>query len=253
MTSPSSAPWPSPGLVEQSPSFELSDDQVTALGLVFILVALVDQIRKAWEAAQRAHRRRALLEAYRRRHHWRKADVPRLLELNVGRPAMMRVNRIMDSKCPGRGVVRSYRPLDEACLLWVERICIFFDPTTSPKERLWLLKQTVIWPHVVEALYRGERAAAKVGCRKSPSASAEEIVADHLGISQALVHKLCIAARQEQSRNEVSGLWPALCLTDFDVWAQHGRDFGGDEKEGLTVPKWTSRRHLPATTAPRLA
>ena len=185
------------------------------------LDGLPARINRWWEEKQHAHRRAALLEAYRRRRHWRKADIPKLRALGVCSAADRRLQRIESAKSPGRGVIRSYSPLDETLTAGIAHLGAYFDPATPPAKRLALLKKTrPWWPYVVEALYRGEYHARKSSRTKSPSEIAEQEVARHLGVSPAIVRKLCTAVRQE--RGAAPPDCPAIPVAHFDAWLQKG-------------------------------
>ena len=90
------------------------------------------RINRWWGEKQNAHRRAALREAYRRRRHWRKADIPKLRALGVCPAADRRLQRIESAKSPGRGVIRSYSPLDETLTTGIAHLSAFFDPATPP-------------------------------------------------------------------------------------------------------------------------
>jgi len=192
---------------------------VSKVGL--LLEDLPARINRWWGEKQNAHRRAALREAYRRRRHWRKADIPKLRALGVCPAADRRLQRIESAKSPGRGVIRSYSPLDETLTTGIAHLSAFFDPATPPAKRLALLKKTrPWWPYVVEALYRGEYHARKSGQTKSPSEIAEQEVARRLGVSPAVVRKLCTAVRQE--RGAAPPDCPPIPMAHFDVWLQKG-------------------------------
>ncbi len=173
------------------------------------------------EGEQNGHRRAALLEAYRRRRHWRKADIAKLRALGVSPAADRRLQRIESAKSPGRGVIRSYSPLGETLMAGITHLRAYYDPATPPGKRLAVLKKTrPWWPYIVEALYRGEYHARKSSQTKSPSEIAEHEVARRLRVSPSVVHKLCTAVRQE--RGDARPDCQPIPMAHFDVWLQKG-------------------------------
>jgi hypothetical protein len=166
------------------------------------------------------HDRRARLTVYRRRQRWRKADVPHLLKLGI--PAG-RIERIMDgNKRRGRGVVQRYQSFDEMVTGMAERFNVLLSPDTEPYARLAALKQTPLWPDVVEALYRGEHAAAKERHERSPSTHAEQVVAACLGIADSSVHKICVGVRKERKQGNPSECDTLFRVTEFEAWKRDG-------------------------------
>lgn len=186
-----------------------------ALGAVVLLVCA--WIMMSWESWREGHARQARLTAYRRRQHWRKADVPRLVELGIPR---YRIERTIDAnKCRGRGVVHRYLSLDDKMAELAEQFGVLLAPETPPHTRLATLKRTPLWPEVVEALYRGEHAAAQEESMRSPSTHAETIVAACLGISDSSVHKTCAAVRKARRlEGKVPDSDSLLRVSAFEAW-----------------------------------
>jgi hypothetical protein len=182
------------------------------------------RLERQWRLAQRDHRRRARLEAYRCRKAWGTADVPHLMALGVSKPAQMRLQRILANGKPGRGVVKVYKPLDIVIDRWVKLFQELECPETSPLRRLTLLKVTPWWRYVIEGLYRSEYDLARMAGRKSPAECAESVVADRLLISAAVVHKLCGRVRRERRAGVEAADNPPLRMDDFAAWLQAGGD-----------------------------
>jgi hypothetical protein len=190
------------------------------LALVLLLFFIVSQ----WGDWQTSHQKRARRTAYRRRHQWRKADVPRLLKLGV---PMERIQRITDdnNKRRGRGVVQSYQSLDEVVTLRAEQFNVLLAADTPPHSRLSTLKQTPFWRYIVEALYRGEHTAAKEIRQKSASSHAEQVVAGCLGISDSQVRKICVGVRKERKRENRPAYADSeflLRVNEFEAWQRTG-------------------------------
>jgi hypothetical protein len=127
---------------------------------------------------------------------------------------------------PGQPITPS--TIDRTCRDVAETIVALFSPTTLPRERMRLLRRTEWWPHVVEALYRGEYAASKTAAVKSPAEAAERSAAACLGISESLVHKLCECVRRARKRHDAEPEWEPLTVAEFETWKQHGGDLGTD-------------------------
>lgn len=198
-------------------------DELSAMAVAFglVIVAIVSQIEKWSQEMPDAHRRAARLQAYRRRHQWRKADVPKLRDLGVCAPAERRLQRIESGKGRGRGVIGKYRAPDVLLRAGISYLNAHFDPATPPQTRLAGLKKNASWwPYVVEALYRGEYRTHKDRNEKSPSETAEQAIAHRLGVSSAAVRKICTAVRRERGNSAPD--CAALALGDFDRWLQNG-------------------------------
>ncbi|MGH7092069.1 MAG: hypothetical protein ACREFB_00865 [Stellaceae bacterium] len=191
------------------------------LVLGIIVLGVLAYFITSWETWQAEHNRKARLTAYRRRTRWRKADLLRLMELGIPRH---RIERIIDAnRCRGRGVVPRYKSLDTTMAEMTAQFEVLLSPETAPHARLATLKQTPLWPEIVEALYRGEHAAAKERRERSASTLAEELVARCLGLSDSSVRKVCVAVRKTR-RLEVklaeSGL--LLRVGEFEGWLHSG-------------------------------
>ena len=187
----------------------------------WVLIAICVFIVSQWEGWQQGHQRRACLEAYCRRHQWRKADVSKLLRLGVSEQRIERI--ISNNKSRGRGVVQKYRALDDLLTHAAEQLSVLLSPDTPQSTRLKVLKHTPVWRYVVEALYRGEHAAAREARLKSPSMHAELLVADCLGITDAQVHKVCGDVRKERKQqNKSSEGETTLRIQQFEAWIESG-------------------------------
>jgi hypothetical protein len=189
------------------------------LGVIVLLVFAY--VMASWEAWQEAHARQARLTAYRRRARWRKADLPRLIELGIPRH---RIERNIDAnRCRGRGVVPHYQSLDVMMTEIAVQAGVLLSPETPPHARLATLKQTSVWPEIVEALYRGEHTAAKVRRERSASTLAENLVAKCLGLSDSSVRKICVAVRKARKLEaEPSAPGFLLRVSEFDGWIRSG-------------------------------
>lgn len=190
------------------------------VGLGLVIVAVANRLARWSEEAPKAHLRAAQLQAYRRRHQWRKADVSKLRALGVCQNAEKRLQRIERGKQRGRGVVQQYRPLDVLLNEAIDDLRFLFATDTPPAARKAKLKGTLWWPHIVECLYRGEYASCKAQGWKAPSDEAERKVSEHLGISAAVVRKLCTSVRQQGGDRLV---FPAASVAEFIEWQRTGR------------------------------
>lgn len=172
--------------------------------------------------------RKLRTQALRLRKHWRKADVPRLLQLpGWASPATQRsiARLILAKDKPGRGVVPSPKSFEDAFNDALTLGLLYVDPTTSPRKRRELHKTMPKHPDLVEAAFRGELAKArrKVPDRTLPhrkaSEIAEEEVAEAAGISTAVVHQLGQhvrdASRRERERGNVVLDEPAMTAADL--------------------------------------
>ena len=182
----------------------------------------LQMLRDAWAKAERAHHRQALLQAYQRRHEWRKADVPKLRVLGVNPAAQKRIATIECSKSGrGRGVVKRYRPLDDFLLDGAMGYAAMLSPDTKAKERLLLLKKSKVWPYVVFALHRHQYGLTKQAGMPSPAEEAEHIVAEFTGISAAQVRKLCLKAKRSAAAHG-GFFWKTLAQESFEHWKATG-------------------------------
>jgi hypothetical protein len=103
-----------------------------------------------------------------------------------------------------------------------EQLGVLLAPVTPPHTRLATLRQTPLWPEIVEALYRGEHAAAKEEGVRSPSAHAEELVAACLGISDSSVHKTCGAVRKARRLEYKADSGVLFRVNEFETWKRGG-------------------------------
>ena len=203
------------------------DSQPNELAGLVILVSLaatgiITRVQNWLEELPAAHRRGARLQACRRRHQWRKADVPKLRDLGVCKPAEMRLRRIESASGRGRGVIGKYQSPDAVVIAVIKYLSALFSPMTAPHTRLALFKKGPWCAAAVEALYRGEHAACKDAGQKSPSETAERTIGYRLGMSPAAVRKLCTTVRRE--RGDALPDCPALTLSSFEIWLRQGGD-----------------------------
>jgi hypothetical protein len=185
---------------------------------VIVMVALFSarQSLEAWaENLQRQYRRRQLLAAYRRRHAWKKSDIPNLQSLGANSTAQRRMERLVGR---GRPVVKPHRPLDAEIVNKVEAFQVLVDPDASPDKRRRAFKQWPWWPHFVEALYRGEHALAKDQGTKGASTEAEIAVGRALGISASTVHSICGDIRRKRKEDPESANFAAMTLVEYEGW-----------------------------------
>ncbi|MBX9778556.1 MAG: hypothetical protein K2Y71_29640 [Xanthobacteraceae bacterium] len=147
-------------------------------------VAIVALIEKY----ERDYKRGIRLDAYRKRHRWRRADVGRLLQIGVSHAGQRRIGRLLTSKAVGRGVVHKSISFQEMAVSVGHFWTRLFDRDTPPNERRLLYKQTRWWPDFIEAAYRGERMSVS-------STEAEARVAAASGVSASEVHRLCQMVR----------------------------------------------------------
>jgi hypothetical protein len=211
--------------VTLSASVGRQDDEAFSRNVLFglgmiVVVALFSayQSLEAWaENLERQHRRSQLLAAYRRRHAWKKSDIPHLRSLDVNSAAQHRMKRLVGR---GRPVVKPHRPLDAVIINKVEAFQALADPNASPDKRRRAFKQWPWWSHYVEALYRGEHALAKDRGAKGASTEAEIVVGRALGISAATVHSICGEIRRKRKEDSESANFPAMTLAEYEGWME---------------------------------
>jgi hypothetical protein len=171
------------------------------------------------EKVERQYSRGQLRAAYRKRHSWKKSDLPRLKLLNVNGAARHRMERLTGR---GRPVVRLPKPLDEAIVAKINALQALFDADTSTETRRRAFKECPWWHHFVEALYRGEHAIARERGHRGPSIEAETVVGRALGISSASVHSICGEIRGKRRHDERLADFPAMTVAEFESWMQTG-------------------------------
>jgi hypothetical protein len=197
--------------------------------------AIADAIQAA---APKAHAREALRNAYRCRNKWTAADVPTLLaifcdpalERTPRRPTLQLMRNGLNTRRPGPGAIKRYRPGTDRVRDWIFSIAKLFDPATPRHQRLRLFKRTSIWPHIVEGVYRCELENAQRERRKfsapdhgreEPSEIAEKKLAKFIGMSCATVHQLCWQARRGRAPTDSPG-WPAMSLDELGELLETG-------------------------------
>jgi hypothetical protein len=196
-----------------------------------IAEAICEIYFREWPRAEEEHLRKARLRAYRNRHRWRKADIPRLLKLGVNIAAQRRMARILESKSSGRGVVGEYISLFDTLCFWERQFQEFGTASMHPNSRLAFIKTTPWWPNFVEAMYRAKLAALQEDRhhqiqeygRGKRSEHAEQAVADIVGLSSATVHAICQKVREKQKHGAPKD--PALSISEFQRVLETGSDF----------------------------
>jgi hypothetical protein len=189
---------------------------------LFVVGLVIFASLASWaENIERRHHRAQLLAAYRRRHAWKKSDIPRLKSLDVNSAARRRMERLAGR---GRPVVRPHQPLDVAIVEKVAAFRSLVDPDASPNQRRQAIKVWPWWQHYVEALYRGEHALAKGRGTKSASTEAEISVGKALGISSAAVHSICGEIRRMRKDDKGAANFPPMTLAEYESWMETGKD-----------------------------
>lgn len=188
---------------------------ITYAAVAAAVVSWVDEQNKAYERA-------AVKRACSRRRDWKVSDAALLRSLPNARISHKRLTALEHSRKRGRPVVARYRSLAETLSVGSQHIKELFDATTPPHRRLRALSQTGWWPQFAEALYRGCYAEAKALGMPAPSAEAERMAANCMGISEAKFRKLCQQVRK-QSKVDISGEAPAISLAAFEEWKLTGK------------------------------
>lgn len=174
-----------------------------------LAVAAIDQV----------HERAKLLAAYRLRHRWKASDIAKLRQLNLSPVAERRIALLEGL---GRPVITHATPASKFAQKAVAMMTVL-NEQTSPSHRLASIKHTHWWPHYVEAIYRGEYEAIKAQGLGSPSEKVEEIIAENLGISSAVVRKICTKVRRIRSDDFESANFPSARICDFMDWMRTGK------------------------------
>ncbi len=204
---------PTPSIVDWSIA------SVVAVGLV--VLALCHTLAGWADNVEKSHRRRQLLEAYKRRRNWKKGDIPRLEALGINGPARMRMQRLGGL---GRPVVPEQRPLEEVVLHKINAFVLLMGPSATVQERKRQFRQWPWWKHHVEAYYRGEHELAKHRKMKNASIEAEIKVGTVLGISSSAVHNICREIRRMRREDESSANFPAATLEEYQQWMKYGAE-----------------------------
>lgn len=176
-----------------------------------IMRALAIALENWCDVLERQHREELKRRALALKPRWRKADIGRLLRLDIGgeRADRLHMATLFEGRGPhgGPAVVPKPKTLAEEIVAWVRFGQKLFAPATPPHFRRAMYQETRWWPHLVEAAYRGElhRARASLGRlrlkdRHGATASeiAEKRVAEAAIISAAKVHALCQRVRIER-------------------------------------------------------
>jgi hypothetical protein len=189
--------------------------------IIEVLGGIRQRIDWAIKTAENNYHRAQLLEAYKRRHSWKKSDNRHLMELGVNKSAKRRMKRLAGR---GRPVVRPYLPLDQTLVTKFLALQALFDPATTPDRRKQALKVWPWWSHYVEALYRGEHALAKEQGVAGPSDHAEQLVGGALAISAAKVHSICGEIRRMRKEDSESANFPSMTLAEYQGWMITGKN-----------------------------
>ena len=167
------------------------------------------------------HERASLLQVYRRRHSWKKADLLRLETYPLSTTARNRLARIRASKGRGRGTIPPFQPMDKRLISMGEFLIKLNDPDTSAKERLEMLKQTRWWPEFVEMTYRGEYFRLRELGVSAPSEEAEKAVGKICNLSPERIRQLCGPVRKEADSSVPMSV--SMEAVDLKNWKETGR------------------------------
>lgn len=171
------------------------------------------------EHIEREHEKAKLLAAYRLRHRWKASDAGKLRQLKLSPAAERRVAQL-DGR--GRPIV-THATSASNFVQKALHLMIALDVKASPRDRLAAIKITHWWPHYVEAVYRGEYEAAKAEGLGSAAERTEVLIAEYLGISSAVVRKLCTRIRKLRAEDFGAADFPAARLSGFMDWIQSGK------------------------------
>jgi len=208
-------------------------------------MALAALLLAAVASTQKKHERAELLAAYRLRHRWKASDVPRLRTLNLSAVAVRRAAKLRGR---GRPVVAAHIDPLTAILAKLSPLVVGFRFDAPRMVRLRAIKEFRWWPHYVEAVYRGEYEAVKASGTKSAAEVTENRIADALGISSAVVRKLCTKVRKIREADFDEANFPPASLAGLMKWINEGRrdDFLPlDEVDSSGAPTGKSRPAVP--------
>ena len=169
---------------------------------------------------EREHERAELLAVYRLRHRWKASDAPKLRKLKISPVAERRLANLSGR---GRPVIAANITPAAKFVQKALHLMTAFKEETSPINRLSSIKKSHWWPHYVEAIYRGEYEALKAKGFSSASEGAEGRIANELGISSAVVRKLCTKIRKLKCEDSDAANFPSARLSDFMDWIQSGK------------------------------
>lgn len=199
---------------------KVSAELLAGAVVVGVIAYAVGKSVLSWlESLEDKHHRGQLLAAYRRRHSWKKSDIPRLESLGVNHHAKLRMQRLAGL---GRPVVTGHRPLHEILLDRVNTFALLVGSEATPEDRKRFFRTWPWWKHHVEAYYRGEHALARRQGLRNPSLEAEIKVGRTLGMSQSAVHAICAEIRRMRQEDELSANFPAETLEDYERWMNFG-------------------------------
>ena len=194
--------------LEMTPTNDPSDgwrhliEGLIALICLWIFCVTIDQADELRERAER-------LKAYRARRSWRAADRRPLSTYLLSPSAQRRAARAAGR---GRAVVRPYRPLAQIFEDAVPDLCLIDDPDTP--DHLWsqAVKRLPVWTELLEALYRGERDAARADRRPGPADAAEARLADRFALTRERIHQICGEVRKARRQTGETALFEPMTL-----------------------------------------
>jgi hypothetical protein len=123
----------------------------------------------------------------------------------------------------GRPIVTAHTDPLTGLLTKLFPLIVGFRFDAPRKDRLSAVKHFKWWPDYVEAVYRGEYEAAKASSLKSAAEVTEDRIADALGISSAVVRKLCTQVRKLREHDFEAADFPPATLAGFMEWIDDGR------------------------------
>jgi hypothetical protein len=190
---------------------------LAVLGAVVILLLIFarDAIEEWLNDLEQRHARAERLEAYRRRHAWKKSDIGNLLSLDVSASAKHRMERLLGT---GRPVVRPHRPFVQEVEHTLTAVHTLIDPDSPAERRRKAFRQCPWWLHFVEALYRGEYALVKNRGIRNASAETEISVGKALGVSASTVHNICRRVRRERQRDPQLASDSSMTIAEYECW-----------------------------------
>lgn len=173
------------------------------------------------EQEKRGHKRQALLQIYRKRHSWKKADIDRLQTYPLSAVGLRRVAKLKTSKRLGRGSTLGYVSISDGLTNMAQYFAKISNPATPPHIRLKLLKKTKWYGEFVEMTYRGEYLRMKKDGEKRVSDRAGEAVIKAFRISDGKLRVLRWKVNKDFKTG--SPMSPPMCVEDFEYWLKNGQ------------------------------
>lgn len=209
--------------VEELHSFDIAANKFVKKILEVKRVAdsIAENITTSVTQLKIEHECASLLQVYRRRHSWKKADLRHLETYPLSATARNRLARIRALKSRGRGTIPPFQSMDKRLISMGEFLIKLNDPETSEKERLNMLKQTRWWPEFVEMTYRGEYFRLRELGVAAPSEEAEKAVGKICNLSPERIRQLCGPVRKDAD----SGVPMSAPMEAVDLknWKKTGR------------------------------